>query len=163
MSNEINSNENNSTAQNLIAEALEQQKKRADVLELALTEAEGKVKQFEEALTASKKREETLAASVDYWANQWRGVEAALTEFFEDGTLTEGVPLDDYLIETFDIQTTEVVEVTLTITYSGMATIPKGADMTNFTMEASPDYDVNIELEGDIVGNLTFQATDYDY
>lgn len=191
MSNEINNTPSNTTLNAVIAEALEQQKKRADVLELALTEAEekigrgreayetraeqvrrlreelteveGKVKEFEEALTASKNREEFLAAAVNKWSRSWEAVREQLTEFFEDGVLMAGSRLDDYLIEEFEIQTEEEVEVTLTITYSGKVTIPKGADLGNLVMESEPDYDVNLVLEGDTIGNLTFDRTEYDY
>ena len=119
--------------------------------------------ELEEAVKASKNREEFLAASVVKWSKSWEAVKEQLTEFFEDGSLNEGSPLDDYLIEEFEIVTTEEVDVTLTITYSGRVTIQKGADLGDLCLESSPDYDVNVELDGDTIGNLTLDGTDYDY
>lgn len=137
--------------------------KREAVLLQVIEDLERQLEDLKVFWEASKNREETLNASVEYWARQWRAVVSDLTDFYEDGTLMAGSRLDDYLIETFDIETTEEVSVTLTITYSGKVTIPKGADLGNLVMESEPDYDVNLELEGDTIGNLTLDGTDYDY
>ena len=113
-------------------------------------------------LEASKTREQTLLASVDYWAKQWRVVEADLEAFFQDGTLNEGSPLDDYLIETFDIQTTEEVEVTVTAIWSGTVTVKRGSDISDLDTSDSLPYELSVELDGETF-ELRQDSVDTDY
>jgi hypothetical protein len=162
---EINNTPSNTTLNAVITEALEQQKKRADLLELALTEAEGKAKELEEALACSKNREEFLGSAVTKWATEWQKAKTLLeASFEEDGVDTDNLGYSaGRLVELFEIEFTEEVEVTLTITYSGRVTIKKGADLGDLCLEDEPAWDVNLELDGDTIGNLTLDGTDYDY
>lgn len=146
---EINNTPSNTTLNAVTLEALEQQKKRADTLELALTEAEAKVKEFEEALACSKNREEFLGASVVKWSNSWEKVKDRLTEFYEDGTLTEGVPLDDYLIEEFEIEIDEEVEITYRASWSRTITIKKGYDLDDLELDRELPDDLKLTINGE--------------
>lgn len=123
------------------------------------------VTRLTEALACSKNREEFLGSAVTKWATEWQKAKALLEASFEE----DGVDTDELghstsrLVELFEIEFTEEVEVTLTITYSGKVVVPKGADLGNLVMESGPDYDVNVELDGDTIGNLSLEGTDYDY
>jgi chromosome segregation ATPase len=160
---EINNTPSNTTLNAVITEALEQQKKRADLLELALTEAEGKAKELEEALACSKNREEFLGSHVTKWASEWQRAKTIIEAMWEDKTDDDLEEMEERLAELFEIEFTEEVEVTLTITYSGRVTIKKGADLGDLCLEDEPAWDVNLELDGDTIGNLTLDGTDYDY
>jgi hypothetical protein len=175
----MNITPSNATLNAVIAEALEQQKKRADTLELALAEAEAQVKQGKEVwdanselLLKANEEIERLKNVVEYtgahlksWAEKWQRAKT----LFEASIEEDGVDTDNLgystgrLVELFEIDFTEEVEVTVTITYSGTVTVPKGAEMGDLCLEVEPDWDVNVELDGDTVGNLTLQGTDYDY
>jgi hypothetical protein len=122
------------------------------------------VTRLTEALSASKTQIEFLGAHLEKWSKSWEAVETALEVFLEDGLINEGEDaLSDYLIETFDLSTTEEHEVTLTITYSGTIVTKKGAELGNLCLENEPSWSANVEIDGEIVGELSLDGTDYDY
>ncbi len=160
---EINNTPSNTTLNAVIAEALEQQKKRADTLELALTEAEARAKELEGELEGARNTIRFTGEHLEKWASQWQSVKSELTEYWEQEDFSDGTAFGQYLIETFEIETEEEVKVTLTITYSGKVKVAKGAELGDLCLEVSPDNEVTLELDGESVGDLTLDGTDYDY
>ena len=131
----------------------------------ALDDANKANAELREALEASKNREAFLSASVTKWATEWQRAKALLEASFEE----EGVDTDNLgysmerLVEMFEIEFTEVVHVTYTVTYSGMVTVKKGTEVSDLECESEPDYDLNVEVDGDTVGNLTLDHAEFEY
>jgi hypothetical protein len=95
---------------------------------------------------------------------KWAHIQNRLDQFMTKGLINEGEDdLSDYLIETFELATTEEHEVTLTITYSGTIVTKKGAELGDLCLEREPSWSANVEIDGEIVGELSLDGTDYDY
>ena len=113
-------------------------------------------------LEAMTNQRDFFGSQITSWSNRWEGVRSALTEFFEEGTLNEGSPLDDYLIEEFDIETSEEVEVTVTAIWSGPITVKKGSDISDLDTSDSVPYELSVELDGETF-ELRQDSVDTDY
>lgn len=66
--------------------------------------------------------------AVESWKQRFDRIKAVLQEFAEEGDITDGTALDDYLIEEFELELTEDIEIKVTLTYFGTITVPKGTD-----------------------------------
>lgn len=133
--------------------------------ELVMTDDQIRIKHLEARIAELEEFGSRHIAAVNEWQKKWE--RAAM--LFEASLEENGVDTDDLsendraLVEMFGIEFTEEIEVTLTITYSGSITVKKGADLDDLCLEDEPAWDVNIELNGDTVGNITLDGTEYDY
>lgn len=155
-------NDNNAegvVSQEILVETLEAWKERASLLERALKERETE-------LSTAREGEALWKRSSEGWAERFNKArtlfEASLTE---DGVDTDNLGYSTgRLVELFEIEFTEEVEVTFTVTYSGTVTVPKGADLGDLVAEdGNFEYAVNVELNGDTVGSLTHDNEEFDY
>jgi predicted nucleic acid-binding Zn-ribbon protein len=89
-------------------------------------------------------------------------------KLFEASLEEDGVDTDDLnentraLVELFEIEFTREVEVRVTVTYSGTVTVPKNADIYN--IEGGLDYydSLDLELEGNNVGSISYDDFDIE-
>jgi hypothetical protein len=97
--------------------------------------------------------------AVESWKQRFDRIKAALTEFADEGAIEEGNALDDYLIEEFEIELYESMDIKVTVTYEGTITVPKGADID----EIDTDYNFPWTLQMRHGGNvLEDQEVTYD-
>ena len=139
--------------------------KREAVLLQVIEDLERQLKDSADSVELWKSATERLKAEMASWSEKWYRAKT----LFEASIEEDGVDTDDLsenmnaLVQMFGIEFTEEVYLTVTVTYSGTVTVPKGAEMGDLCLEVEPDWDVNVELDGDTVGNLGLQGTDYDY
>lgn len=128
-----------------------------------ITELEGRIEEHKLAEQSFRSQIEFLGAAVMKWSNTWERVRTSLNEFFEEGDLNEGSPLDDWLIEEFNLDVTEEHDVTYTCTWSGTVTVKKGADLSDLLKETDIEWDFDVQLDGETVGNLSLDGGEFDY
>ena len=97
----------------------------------------------EEVIRSLRNTMEVASQGLDSWYKRFNGIKSALEEFVEEGTLSEGDALSDYLIEEFELDTTKEVEVTITITCSATMTIPKKDDVADYVDYLDIDVDIS--------------------
>ena len=102
------------------------------------------------------------------WADDWEKVRSFIQVSInrEDWSASElEEPFWEELAEmlNLDLNLTEEVEVTFTATWSGTVTVKKGADLDGLRAVRALEWDFNVGLDGDTVGNLTLDGTDFDY
>jgi hypothetical protein len=119
-----------------------------------------------EALEASKNREAFLGAAVQKWADEWQKAKALLEASIEE----DGVDTDNLghslglLVELFEIDFYEEVDVKMTITYSGTISVKKGANLWDMTTPDRFPYAVSVAIDGvECEGTLSEDDIEFDY
>ena len=121
-------------------------------------------------LEQAEKERDRLANVVEYtgehlksWAEKW----ARAKTLFEASLEEDGVDTDNLghstsaLVDLFEIEFTEEVFITATVTYSGTLTLPKGYDLYDLSLE-DLGYALDVTLNGDVIGDITYDSTDFD-
>lgn len=90
----------------------------------------------EEVIRGLRNTLEVASQGIESWAKRFNRIKSALAEFAEEGAIEEGNALDDFLIEEFEIELYESMDVAVTVTYAGTITVPKGASID----EIDTDY-----------------------
>jgi hypothetical protein len=122
------------------------------------------VTRLTEALACSKNREEFLGSAVTKWASEWQKAKTLLeASFEEDGVDTDNLGYSaGRLVELFEIEFTEEVEVTFTMKWASTITIKKGADLNDLEVESSLPYELAVTLDGE-THHLGTDYEEFDY
>jgi hypothetical protein len=97
--------------------------------------------------------------AVESWKIRFDRIKAVLQEFIDEGDITDGNALDDYLIEEFDLELTKEVEVKITVTFSAVMTIPKDDDASDY----ASDLEISdLEMNHDTVEITSISCDNYE-
>lgn len=78
----------------------------------------------------------------------------------EDETIEPTSSVGEELIELLGIEMTEEMEISVTVTYSGTVTVPKGTGYTDF--EVNTPSMLRVTLNDENVGELTWDEEEFD-
>lgn len=104
---------------------------------------------------------EVASQGMQSWHDRFNRMQSKVQDWFDDGTIEEGDTVSDWLIDQFDIETTEDYSVTVTVTYQGNVTAPKGIELTDLEIMTDFPWDVTVAYKGNMLeSDLDYQETD---
>ena len=93
---------------------------------------------------------------------EWLAVQTELNEYYEQGEFSDSTAFGQFLIETFEIETEEEVEITYRASWSRTITIPKGFDLDELELdrELPDDLKITINSESHYLGR---DSAEFEY
>ena len=121
-------------------------------------ELEDKVKELEKAT----ERVGELVTQNNRLSLEWLAVQTELNEYYEQGEFSDSTAFGQYLIETFEIETEEEVEITYRASWSRTISIPKGFDLDELELdrELPDDLKITINSESHYLGR---DSAEFEY
>ena len=112
-------------------------------------ELEEKVKERERELEGARNTIRFNSEQLEKALNEWQSVKKELTEYWESEDFSDETAFGQYLIDTFEIETEEEVEITYRASWSRTITIPKGYDLAELELDRELPDDLKITINGE--------------
>jgi hypothetical protein len=130
-------------------------------LEHALTENA----RLKDELNAMKNKYEYVSGHLTSWSKRWNEMSEFIQESINNEEWSEGAletPFWEHLAEQFnlELQPMEEMEISVTVTYTGVLTVPKGTGYTDFEVDSPSILEVTLNNEN--VGELTWSEEEFD-